>query len=97
MLEWDHRVDPVRFYLWMQPGKQHGRRLPSFSSAQARLMWCARVSAFATEIVQQIHSLRARGVRLFQAGMEPAAVRASRRSLGRRCTGGLGVFLVMTE
>jgi hypothetical protein len=50
---------------WTQPIQQHGRLMPSFNSERTRATWSARVSAFFTEMVQQIHSLRAKGVRSF--------------------------------
>jgi hypothetical protein len=52
---------------WMQPIQQQGRRLPSCSSATVRWIWFFLVSACLTVILQQIHSLRANGVILFQA------------------------------
>ena len=45
-----------------QPGQQHGRRIPSFSSEHTRSTCCRLVSSRLTEIVQQIHSFRASGV-----------------------------------
>jgi len=70
-----------------QPGQQHGRRIPSFSSEHT-LSTCWRlVSSFFTEMVQQIHSLRASGVRSSQAVNAFASdARAFRRSAGRSCT-----------
>jgi hypothetical protein len=46
----------------MQPIQQHGRRIPSMSSEHTLRTWSFRVSGVLTEIVQQIHSLRASGV-----------------------------------
>src|ERR1700684_1391257 len=46
----------------MQPIQQHGRRIPSMSSEHTLRTWSFRVSGFLTEMVQQIHSLRASGV-----------------------------------
>ena len=43
-----------------QPGQQHGRRIPSLSSEHTLFTCCRLVSSFLTEMVQQIHSLRAR-------------------------------------
>ncbi len=66
-------------------------------------MCCRLVSAFFTEMVQQIHSLRAKGVRLFQAsaiaGFAKSAVRIS---LGMVCTTGeaslvMGVSVPLRE
>lgn len=48
---------------WMQPIQQHGRRIPSFSSETTRVTCSVLVSIFFGNVVQQIHSLRARGVR----------------------------------
>src|SRR3989454_5348117 len=48
---------------WMQPSQQHGRRFPSSSSDCNRRMCWLLVSAFFGQSTQQIHSLRARGVR----------------------------------
>lgn len=47
---------------WGQPGQQHGLRMPSMSSEHTRSTCCFLVSGFFTEMVQQIHSLRASGV-----------------------------------
>lgn len=68
---------------WMQPIQQHGRRLPSLISDFNRLRWFALVASCLTEIVQQIHSLRASGVRLFHLASNVAsASKAALRSLG---------------
>jgi hypothetical protein len=48
----------------MQPSQQQGRRLPSLSSLCTLWTWSFLVSCFLTFIVQQIHSFRAKGVRL---------------------------------
>ena len=48
---------------WVQPIQQQGRRVPCLSCAHTRSTWSRRVSGFLTEIAQQIHSLRASGVR----------------------------------
>src|SRR5256885_12769114 len=47
----------------VQPNQQHGRRFPSSSSERNRWMCWLLVSAFLGQSTQQIHSLRARGVR----------------------------------
>src|SRR5881397_4047620 len=47
----------------VQPSQQHGRRFPSSSSDRNRLMCWLLVSVFFGQSTQQIHSLRARGVR----------------------------------
>ena len=65
------------------PGQQHGRRLPAIRSAQTRSMCFRLVSGFFTEMTQQIHSLRARGLRSFHASRtSDAALSALRRSAG---------------
>jgi hypothetical protein len=70
-----------------QPGQQHGRRIPSLSSEQTLSTCCCLVSSFLTEIVQQIHSLRARGVMFSHAARASASdASAFRRSAGRLCT-----------
>src|SRR5712664_1818794 len=47
----------------VQPSQQHGRRFPSSSSDRNRWRWWLLVSAFFGQSTQQIHSLRASGVR----------------------------------
>jgi hypothetical protein len=70
-----------------QPGQQHGRRIPSLSSEHTLSTCCRLVSSFLTEMVQQIHSLRASGVMSSQAASAFASdVSAFRRSAGRSCT-----------
>lgn len=49
---------------WVQPSQQHGRRLPSLSSGTTRAICSLRVFSCLTNSTQQIHSLRASGVRL---------------------------------
>jgi hypothetical protein len=51
----------------MQPIQQQGRRFPSESWLIILWICSCRVSSFFTEMTQQIHSLRARGVRLSQS------------------------------
>lgn len=71
---------------WMQPIQQHGRRMPSKSSLTTLFTWSCLVSFFFTNVVQQIHSLRAKGVSPSQivcALGEPA--NAVFRSLGSVC------------
>src|SRR5581483_1908742 len=71
----------------MQPIQQHGRRTPSLSSARTRSTCCRLVSAFLTEMVQQIHSLRASGVSASQAASASVSdVRVSRKSSGTSWT-----------
>lgn len=72
---------------WGQPGQQQGRRIPSFSSETTRSTCCFLVSGFLTEIVQQIHSLRARGVMSSHfASASGSEMRAFRKSAGTLCT-----------
>ncbi len=72
---------------WMQPIQQHGRRTPSLSSVSTLSTCCLRVSGFFTEIVQQIHSLRARGVRSSHAASASASdARVVRKSSGKSWT-----------
>ena len=81
------RITPQNAHRCGQPGQQHGRRMPSLSSEHT-LSTCWRlVSSFLTEMVQQIHSLRARGVMSSQAASAFASdASALRRSAGRSCT-----------
>src|SRR5437667_3325953 len=72
---------------WMQPSQQHRRRFPSNSSDCNRWMCWLLVSAFFGQSTQQIHSLRARGVR----SSHPArtfglAIRTRLKSTGAVCT-----------
>ena len=47
---------------WMQPIQQHGRRMTPFIFDSAFSILIERVSAFFPDVIQHIHSLRARGV-----------------------------------
>lgn len=70
----------------MQPAQQQGLRFPSISSKRALSMCCFLVSGFLTEVTQQIHSLRARGVREFHlARAFLSGVNAFRKSAGNLC------------
>src|SRR5437879_2707090 len=72
---------------WMQPSQQHGRRFPSSSSDCNRWMCWLLVSAFLGQSTQQIHSLRARGVRSCHAARTfGLAVRTRLKSIGTVCT-----------
>src|SRR5438270_12634945 len=72
---------------WMQPSQQHGRRFPSSSSDCNRRMCWLLVSAFFGQSTQQIHSLRARGVRSCHAARTfGLAIRTRLRSSGTVCT-----------
>jgi hypothetical protein len=70
-----------------QPGQQHGLRIPSLSSEHTLSTCCRLVSSFLTEMVQQIHSLRASGVMSSHAVRACTSdARAVRRSAGSSCT-----------
>src|SRR6202171_3077108 len=71
---------------WMQPSQQHGRRFPSNSSDCNRWMCWLLVTAFFGQTTQQIHSLRARGVRSSHAARTfGLAVRTRLKSTGTVC------------
>lgn len=81
----------------MHPTQQQGRRLPSNNSVTVRLMWSWRVSGFLQVILQQIHSLRARGVKSSQRSRaDSSATRALRKSDGTVCTTPVAICLAMT-
>src|SRR5438552_7142648 len=72
---------------WMQLSQQHGRRFPSSSSDCNRWMCWLLVSAFFGQSTQQIHSLRARGVRSSHAARTLwLAIRTRLKSTGTVCT-----------
>lgn len=66
----------------VQPSQQHGRRMPSLSSLTSRRTWSCLVSTFLTKITQQIHSLRASGVRSSQAARAARSDASARRISG---------------
>src|SRR4030081_3525794 len=67
----------------VQPSQQHGRRFPSSSSDCNRWMWWLLVSAFFGQSTQQIHSLRARGVRSCHAARAfGLAIKTRLKSIG---------------
>jgi hypothetical protein len=69
------------------PGQQHGLRMPSMSSEHTRSTCSILVSGLFTEIVQQIHSLRASGVISSHAASAAGeARRALFKSAGNACT-----------
>src|SRR3989440_3962576 len=71
---------------WMQPSQQHGRRFPSSSSDCNRWMWLLLVADFFGQTTQQIHSLRARGVRSSHAARTLGlAIRTRLKSTGTVC------------
>src|SRR2546430_2527584 len=68
---------------WMQPSQQHGRRFPSSSSDRNRSTCWLLVSAFFGESTQQIHSLRATGVRSSHAARAVGvAIKTRLKSIG---------------
>lgn len=70
----------------MHPIQQHGLRVPSFSLSRIWSMCSLRVSVLLTEIVQQIHSLRASGVISSQTASAFLSLRrASFISVGNVC------------
>ncbi len=70
-----------------QPGQQHGLRMPSMSSERTRSTCCILVSGFFTEMVQQIHSLRASGVMSSHAASARGEARSAfLKSAGNVCT-----------
>src|SRR6266567_2290580 len=72
---------------WMQPSQQHRRRFPSNSSDCNRWMCWLLVTAFFGRSTQQIHSLRARGVRSCHAARTfGLALRTRLKSTGTVCT-----------
>src|SRR2546422_164067 len=67
----------------VQPSQQHGRRFPSSSSDRTRWMCWLLVSAFFGQTTQQIHSLRARGVRSSHAARAlGVAIKTRLKSIG---------------
>lgn len=72
--------------LWIQPIQQQGRRFPALSSETTRFTCSSLVFCCFTVTVQQIHSLRANGVKLSHTvnALELAAS-ASFRSFGNLC------------
>ncbi len=81
-------------FRWTHPTQQHGRRIPSLSSGHTRSICSRRVSDFLTEMVQQIHSLRAMDVILSNAAKAlSSAARTFCKSAGRSCTTPPEIFL----
>ena len=81
---------------WMQPIQQHGRRIPSMSSEHALLTWSPLVSGALTEMVQQIHSLRASGVMSSHAARAFCeAISAFRKSAGNVWTVPEDIFMAI--
>lgn len=82
---------------WGQPGQQHGLRMSSISSEHTRSTCRFLVSGFLTEMVQQIHSLRASGVMSSHAARAAGEARSAfLKSVGKVCTVPLeSAFLTM--
>lgn len=79
-----------------QPSQQHGRRFPCLSSCTTLLTCSFRVSSFFTKVVQQIHSLRANGVRSSQVVTAVLfAIKAFFKSAGTVCAVPLESFLLV--
>src|SRR4030065_2540272 len=79
----------------MQPSQQQGRRMPSLSSLTVLWTCSFLVSSFLTKVTQQIHSLRARGVRPSHIARACGSeVKASRRSAGILWTVPAAIFFV---
>ncbi len=78
----------------MQPAQQHGRRLPTISSVTVLSMWFALVSCLLLVMVQQIHSLRASGVRSCHLSRaDSSALRAFSKSFGTVWTTPFAIFV----
>lgn len=84
-------------YRCLHPAQQHGRRFPSISSVRTRSICRSLVSGFLTEITQQIHSLRARGVMFSHlASVAGSEAKVFRKSAGSLCVTLLEIsFLVI--
>ena len=83
----DHRVALIRHPRCLHPGQQQGRRLPARRSSAIRTSLRARVSGFFAISIQQIHSLRASGVRSAQVTLRSEfSVSTARKSDGTLCT-----------
>lgn len=71
--------------------------MPSLSSETTLLMCCFLVSGFLTEIIQQIHSLRASGdisSHNFRASV--SEVKAVHKSSGTSCTTPAEIFFIIS-
>src|SRR2546421_4288228 len=72
---------------WMQPSQQHGRRFPASRSDRNRSTCWLLVSAFFGQSTQQIHSLRATGVRVSHAARTfGLAIRTRLKSTAAGCS-----------
>ena len=77
-----------------QPGQQHGLRLPDLRSRLRRAIRLCRVSCFLASMTQQIHSLRASGVKSSHlARAVTSARRTSSRSEGTSWTTPVAIFV----
>jgi hypothetical protein len=75
------------------PGQQQGRRWPSSNSSWLRRIRRSRVAFCLASSIQQMNSLRAKGVMFFQASSAAGlAISAPRRSAGSLCTTPLGTL-----
>lgn len=89
---------PKSHYRCGHPGQQQGRRIPSFKSDRVLSTCCFLVSAFFTEITQQIHSFRANGVMSSHAATAAAsAISVARKSAGTLCTTPPEIALLLTD
>ena len=80
---------------WGHPGQQQGRFLPFFKSSCSRSRCSCLVSFFFTIVTQQIHSLRASGVRFSQRAWTSLCLfKTNCRSLGIRCLKSVFAFIV---
>jgi hypothetical protein len=77
----------------MQPIQQQGLRIPSLSSDITLVTCTFLVPGIFTDMTQQIHSLRASGVRSFHfTSALGSEVNASRKSAGTLCTTPVAIF-----
>lgn len=80
----------------MHPAQQQGRRIPLFIFDIAFLIRIFLVSIFLPEVIQHIHSLRARGVISSHAdSIALLDTRTSFKSAGTVCTVPLEIFIVV--
>src|SRR6266566_7915882 len=82
----------------VQPSQQHGRRFPSSSSDCNRRMCWLLVSTFFGQSTQQIHSLRARGLRSSHAASAfGVAIKTRLKSIGTVWTTPLEIILELID
>jgi hypothetical protein len=83
---------------WAQPGQQQGRRFPSLRLEQPHSIRRLLVSAFLADSIQQIHSLRAKGVMSSHAVNACGEyVSAFFKSAGTSCTTPPEIFVCDTD